>query len=201
MNVTRKIWFNNEISFYYQIKLAKEKKLGGIGLWALGFEENCPLLWDVISTSLIPPIDTSTVDSTLVAPQQSQGWWADFRSYVAKSYDGIHEYHTFILWVLSLVVMFGLLGFIISMFDAKTREFFTTNAFLRKAIIGIVLFCSILIIFFIDVGPNSADLDAANENSVMDFFQELYFIIGFLVGAIALKIINWRISKKKSRLP
>ena len=200
LNTTRKIWFNNEISFYYQIKLAKGKKLGGIGLWALGFEENCPLLWDVIHASLVPPEET-LVDSTDLQPMIANTWWTDFRDYVSESFDGIHEYHSFIVWVLSLVVMFGLLGFIISMFDYRTREFFTTNNFLRRASIIIVLLCAVLIIFFLDVGPEPGESSAEEEKSLFDFFQELYFIVGFLLGIVALKVINWSMKRKKSRLP
>lgn len=200
LDVTRKIWFNNETSFYYQIKLAKEKKLGGIGLWALGFEENCPLLWDVITTSLVPP-DSMATDTLAAETPPASNWWTDFKDYVAQSYDGIHEYHTFILWVLSLVVMFGLFGFIMSMFDSSTRAFFTTNKFLRGAAIGIVLLCGILIVFFLDVGPNENETATEEENTLMNFVQELEFIIGFLVGIVALRLINWRIKMKKSRLP
>lgn len=200
MSTTRKIWFNNEVSFFYQIKLAKEKNLGGIGLWALGFEENCPMLWDVVTTSLVPPSDQ--MEDTLTVHVDSKiGWWEDFQVFVSDSYNSIHEYHSFILWVLSLIVMFGFFGFIISLFDARTREFFTSNAFLRRATIGIVLFCGILIVFFIDVGPHSNDADTENHNNVTDFFQEIYFIVGFLVGIVAIRLINWSIKRKKSRLP
>lgn len=201
--ITRKIWFNNEISFYYQIKLIKEKKLGGIGLWALGFEENCPLLWDVIDASLVAPQDTIPAPVEIV--EEESGWFTDFRNFVSRSYNNIHEYHSFIIWVLSLVVMFGLLGFIISLFDYRTREFFTTNKFIRQATIGLVLICIVLIMFFFDNEPaHDATFKTYNGEPVTEgdgFFKEIRFISGFLVGIIVIKIVNWRIKMKKSRLP
>ena len=35
----RQCWFENDSSFVYKTRLIKEKKLAGLGLWALGYDK------------------------------------------------------------------------------------------------------------------------------------------------------------------
>jgi spore germination protein YaaH len=44
----KQIYFENEQSFYQKIRYAQNKKLAGIGLWALGYEGDYPEMWDVL---------------------------------------------------------------------------------------------------------------------------------------------------------
>lgn len=47
---TKQIYFDNQKSISLKLDLVKQAKLGGIAIWALGYEGNNPTLWQTIST-------------------------------------------------------------------------------------------------------------------------------------------------------
>lgn len=50
--VVSQIYFENESSIRLKLDLVKQAELGGIAIWALGYEGNNPALWSVITDSL-----------------------------------------------------------------------------------------------------------------------------------------------------
>ncbi len=161
-DLTREIWFNNEVSWYYQMELIKSSNMGGVGIWALGFEKNCPLFWEVIKSSLVKTMSTDTVQVAEVQKKKLSAW-EKLTSFIENAFHQANSKQELILWVLMLIIGFGCIAFIISMFDYRTREYFTTNKFFKMLFTGSILLS--LILFFLktdkidEVGFHSSDSD------------------------------------------
>lgn len=48
----RQTWFDNAATLEYKIQWAKDKKLGGIGIWALGYDNGHTELWEMLRDNL-----------------------------------------------------------------------------------------------------------------------------------------------------
>ncbi len=189
--IKREVWFNNEVSLFYQIQLLKENELGGLGLWALGYEKDCPLFWEVIASEL----SQQPREKTLAEIEAEVGWWAGFRDYIDVVFDGAEETRQLILWMLMLIVGFGAIGFVISLVDHRTRDFFTTNRFIRMGFTALVLISAILVILV-------WDLEQTMKSDGSDRSDDVFMlIVGFLLGVASYVFITNRIKRKKNQLP
>jgi chitinase len=184
---TRQIWYNNEVSFYYQMKLIESKNLGGVGIWALGFEKNCPLLWEVIADNSIEANDSipAVSDSTLT-------WWDKQAAYIETSLANIESRSSLIIWVLVLVVSFGLIGCFIAFFDSKTREYFLNSRAFR------ILFTSILLISILSL---FVMIGGSGEGKSTSFDKLIILMIGSMIGIAVYALLNTWLKTKKNQLP
>lgn len=48
----KQIYFENEESLSAKLAFIKKQNLGGIAIWSLGYEGDCPHLWETIASSL-----------------------------------------------------------------------------------------------------------------------------------------------------
>jgi len=53
------VWFDNDSSLTLKYNLAKSKNFKGVGMWALGYDGNLSVLWDLIRRSIIVPVELS----------------------------------------------------------------------------------------------------------------------------------------------
>lgn len=61
----RQCWFENDSTFTYKIGLIKEKKLAGLGIWALGYDKGYDDFWKVINKEMtISKENTGSTTST-----------------------------------------------------------------------------------------------------------------------------------------
>ncbi len=51
-NGYRQCWFENDSTFSYKIDFIKDKKLAGLGIWALGYDKGYDDIWEVISEKM-----------------------------------------------------------------------------------------------------------------------------------------------------
>lgn len=182
---SRQIWYNNEVSFYYQMKLIESKNLGGVGIWALGFEKNCPLLWEVIGDNSLAANDSSKVaaDSTL-------SWWDTQVAYIDTSLSTIESRSSLIIWILVLIVSFGLIGCMLAFFDAKTREYFLNSRAFRILFTSIMLMALMSLFIILGGGGDGTSFD-----------KMVILIIGAMIGITTYVLLNSWISTKKNQLP
>lgn len=54
-NVPRQTWYDDSLSLALKYAMAKEKGLGGIGIWALGYEKGAPEIWNGITAAFGVP--------------------------------------------------------------------------------------------------------------------------------------------------
>jgi chitinase len=72
----RQVWFDNMTTFSIKLKYLKQKKLKGLGIWALGYNYVNKDLWKAVAVNLVKPtINNTTIpsDSDSVNPSSSSG--------------------------------------------------------------------------------------------------------------------------------
>lgn len=64
----RQCWFDDEVTFGTKLNLIKQKKLNGLGIWALGYAKGFPGLWSAIETNFCNPTEKTCPTDTTIDP-------------------------------------------------------------------------------------------------------------------------------------
>ena len=195
-NQFRQCWFENDSSFVYKTKLIKEKKLGGLGIWALGYDKGYDDIWNVINVEMAVESENSdekeqdsvknasSIFSKIVNTLGLKDPKSKINT-VEEKLVSITNYKNVLLYTMSFVLFFACVGFIWAMFSPNTRAGFFNNTSLKGYYIGLMLLLAIVIFRILD--------------AIDDFIVML--IIGFLLGVLAFYIANGIVERKKKELP
>ncbi|WP_299605387.1 glycosyl hydrolase family 18 protein [uncultured Aquimarina sp.] len=195
-NQFRQCWFENDSSFVYKTKLIKEKKLAGLGIWALGYDKGYDDIWNVISVEMAVESENSdekeqdsvknasSIFSKIVNTLGLKDPKSKINT-VEEKLVSITDYKNVLLYTMSFVLFFACVGFIWAMFSPNTRAGFFNNTSLKGYYIGLMLLLAIVIFRILD--------------AIDDFIVML--IIGFLLGVLAFYIANGIVERKKKELP
>ncbi|GAA3591221.1 glycosyl hydrolase family 18 protein [Flavivirga amylovorans] len=207
----RQCWFENDSSFVYKTQLIKEKKLKGLGLWALGYDKGYNDIWNVISTELSkpPPAQDATSGGTNAdgSPTSSDGdnsedgasssivssivntlGLTDPNSKINKvegELTTVTNYKTILLYTMSFILFFACIGFLMAMIYPNTRNNFFNDSALKTYYIAAMLVFAIVIFRM----QNWIDNDV------------VLLIVGFFIGISAFYLANKLIEKKQKDLP
>lgn len=198
-NEYRQCWFENDSSFVYKTKLIKDKKLAGLGLWALGFDKGYNDIWRVIDSELAKPpeIDSTAVASDSTATKTSTGILSKISKVlgltnpnskvnkVEKKLVQVTDYKYVLLYTLSFVLFFACIGFLGAMLFPNTRASFFNNASLKGYYIATMLLIAIVVFRM------QGWIDDAT----------IILIIGFLLGVLAFYVANLILERKNKDLP
>ncbi len=198
-NQYRQCWFENDSSFVYKTRLIKDKKLGGIGLWALGYDKGYNDIWRVISAEMVKPTEeitsagtetdsTNTSSSSIFSGISKKLGLTDPTSKintVERKLVSITNYKNVLLYTMSFILFFACVGFLWAMFSPNTRASFFNDASLKSYYIGLMLLLAIVVFRM---------LGWIEDNTVM-------LIIGFLLGLVAFYLANKIVERKKKELP
>ncbi|MBL1232861.1 MAG: hypothetical protein COA31_009085 [Flavobacteriales bacterium] len=191
----RQCWFDNDSTIAVKLNLIKYKKLKGMGIWALGYDKGYSNLWEVIAVNLTNTTvnykgtvtndtDTLNSDTSSTAGSDTTGFWATITNMEALLQQ-VTNYKTVLLFMMTLVVLFGGAGFVIAMFQPNTRMFFFSNMAYRVYYTSFVLLFLIVVLRWTDI--------------ITDLLVAL--IIGFIAGAIAIYFVNKLIEKLNRNVP
>lgn len=191
----RQCWFDNDSTLAVKLNFIKYKQIKGMGIWALGFDNGYHNLWEVISQNLtnkeiysrnVEESDTDTLvgDTSITAGSDTTGFWATITN-VEALLQQVTDYKTVLLFMMTLVVLFGGAGFVIAMFQPDTRMFFFSNMAFRVYYTTFVLLFLIVILRWMDI--------------ITDLLVVL--IIGFICGAISIYFVNKYIEKLNKNVP
>ncbi|KJS05768.1 MAG: hypothetical protein VR77_01520 [Flavobacteriales bacterium BRH_c54] len=191
----RQCWFDNDSTLAIKLNLIKYKKLKGMGIWALGYDKGYSNLWEAIANNLTNTTvkyngtvtndtDTLNSDTSSTAGSDTTGFWATITN-VGALLQQVTNYKTVLLFIMTLVVLFGGAGFVIAMFQPNTRMFFFSNMAYRVYYTSFVLLFLIVVLRWTDI--------------ITDLLVAL--IIGFIAGAIAIYFVNKLIEKLNRNVP
>lgn len=116
---TRICWFENETSLDIKFKWAKENGLKGVGLWALGYEQGSPEIWETVANNFQADslVAVQSIATSLNGPY---GIVKDIITYKKVIGFGFMVFSGFIL-----------LGFILSLTDWRVRDILFKNQSFR----------------------------------------------------------------------
>lgn len=191
----RQCWFDNDSTLTVKLNLIKYKKLKGMGIWALGYDKGYSNLWEVIAGNLTNTtvnykgtvtndVDTLNNDTTNTSNNDSVSFWKKITD-IEGMFQEVTDYKTVLLFIMTLVVLFGGAGFVIAMFQPNTRMFFFSNMAYRVYYTSFVLLFLIVVLRWTDI--------------ITDLLVAL--IIGFIAGAIAIYFVNKLIEKLNRNVP
>jgi chitinase len=184
-NKFRQCWFDNDSTLGVKLNFIKEKKIAGMGIWALGYDKGYTDLWQVIATNfcnttVLPEdgiststtIDSLSVDSTKSNSSMVQFW--DKLTNIEGLLREVTNYKTVLLFTMSFIVLFGGTGFVIAMFQPNTRMFFFCNTAYTVYYSAFVLLFLLVILRWVNVINNLS----------------IALILGFITGGVAIYFIT-----------
>lgn len=174
-----KCWFDDSFTLGEKLSWALNEELAGVGLWALGYDNGYPDMWQMIATRY--GNDTTIVIQT---PGQIKG---------ALNISGsISELSPLIVVSGIFMAGFFLLGLVIALFDWRVREVFFRNKTLR--LLYIIVGGSVLLLTGSAVIVSRGfESDTTSQISLLG--------AGILVGALATTILFLNFEKNRSNLP
>lgn len=179
LNHYEKCWFDDSITLGRKYSWVLQQKLAGVGIWALGYDNGYPELWNLIATKYAS--DTLLVYKDVYLESKY------FR--LSKS---LMEYRSLMAVSGIFIVLFLMAGLVIAMFDWRVREVFFQNKTLRLlyALSGFAIPLCIYA-FYIYIGghsiPKASNLPALGA--------------GLLLGVCLTLYINHFFEKNRRMLP
>ena len=182
-NTTQEIWFDDEYTLGKKYDFATSKKLKGIGIWALGYDNGYTGLWDVIEDKF------STNKKIIKNPiLESEGYPIQFSKYLLKNKSILIT--TALFFAITVV-----LAFLVLLFDWNVRDSIVKNQ---------LIFFSFIAVVFVLLIPVTVLI-----NSVLNSFlpeinlfvkSEWKYYISFFVGILTL-FLAYRIKLKPVKRP
>ena len=125
-NTTKEIWFDDDYTLGKKFDYAISKKLKGVGVWALGYDNGYEELWDVIDDRF------ASQEKIITNPINEQsGYPIKFARFLLLKKDIIITVAIFFFF--SVVI-----GFLITLGDWRVRDSIARNQFHRTIFIGLV---------------------------------------------------------------
>lgn len=180
-NTYRQCWFENDSSFTYKTRLVKEKKLAGIGLWALGYSKGYDDLWKVISTEL----SQNAQGESSTADEESGDASTDSLDQLEEKLAAITQYETIFLYIMMFTLFFAGIGFLAALCFPNTRAALFNNASLKLYYMVFMLLLAVVIF---------RKIQWINDGTVL-------LMLGFGIGAFAFYLSNKIVEQRKRDLP
>jgi len=138
-------WYESDSSFVYKSALIKQKKLAGIGLWALGYEKGYNDVWQTIGAEFSQQVKDSLANATTGGSGGSEGGLVHKANTVEKKLAAVTSYKYILLYTMMFVLFFGSVGFVIALFSPNTRAGFFSNKYLKMYF----LMCLVLLLMVV----------------------------------------------------
>lgn len=178
-NYYEKCWFDDTLTLKRKFDWALEQQLGGVGVWALGYDNGYPEMWNLIEK-------TYAADTVLVYkdPYLEQRIFRLPRSLI--------QYRSLIAVAGIFIVVFLFAGLVVALFDWRVREVFFKNKTLRLmyAVGGVAVLFAVYA-FYLYVTEQSF---RSNEHLPS-------LAIGLVAGAAVTLLIGYWFDKKRTQLP
>lgn len=196
-NEWRQCWTDNELTLSLKYDYIKEKGLGGLGIWALGYDNNFNELWYLIKDKFVAAPDTSTdihvlMSRTLeydVSKKSLEAIDKTSPEYTKRFYDKIDNFWHFAALFFAVIMTFAIVGFIRAISDFDVR-FVLFNKEIRVYMFFILLsFLTLVLLRILKVLTNS------------DIVLLLAVLIGISAALIILKIGNMKRKKHGEERP
>jgi|GEM_PF-753153 len=174
-----KVWFDDSLTLSVKYDWMLKQDLAGIAIWALGYDNGYPALWNLI--------DEKYAADTLIIYQEP---FVEDRVFDLAS--ELYSYKDILLMAGIFIVVFLAIGLVVSFFDWRVREVFFTNKTLRFFYlfggIGIILSVYALIMY-LDGQP------------VIGANGWLPLGLGLVVGGVLSSVIYRRFEKQRTNMP
>lgn len=178
-NYYEKCWFDDSITLGRKYDWVIEQKLGGIGIWALGFDNKYPELWNLLSAKY-------AADTLLVY----NGTHIESKYYNLPA--SLMAYRVLIAIAGIFLVVFLMAGLLIALFDWRVREVFFQNKTLRLLYIsGAAAILLSVYAFYLFV----------TQQQVLENRNLPALVVGLTLGICLTLGVNHFYEKKRNSLP
>ncbi len=180
-NQYEKVWFDDSTTLKNKFDWIKNRNLAGVGIWALGYDNGRNELWNAL--------DLSFAADTLVV-------LSIFTSEIFNVVSWLSDYQIPIFITALFYAFFVGLGFFISLFDWRVRNYLFGNKSSRLifilSIFGIIAFIYMLILVF----NNNYEKVWDNLNG-----STALLVTGLLLGGVICGLIFKAYRKHRNNLP
>lgn len=174
-----KCWFDDSLTLSRKMNWILQENLAGMGIWALGYDNGYPELWNLIDTMY-------GADTMLVyrEPYMESRYFNLARS--------VMEYRSLIAIAGIFIVVFLVAGLFVALFDWRVREVFFQNKTLRLlyALAGAAILLSVYAFYLYVRGKPLFD-----DNNL------LALGVGLVAGVCIAVLVSYIYDKKMKSLP
>jgi spore germination protein YaaH len=175
-----KYWFDDSVTLRKKYAWAVSKDLGGVGIWALGYDNKHLELW-----SLIDEVFTRDHISAYQTPSREE----------LSVLQLLVKYKLVLMVAGIFLFIFLAIGFVAALFDWRVREVFFSNKTLR--ILYIVGGFTVLLVAYIAGSHETGGLFA----STTPIQKMLLFVLGLGLGVIVSMLVVHFFERSRQRLP
>lgn len=178
-NYYEKCWFDDSTTLKRKYDWVLEQQLAGIGVWALGYDNGYPELWNLIEK-------TYAADTVLVYKD------AYLEQKVFKLPRSLAQYRSLIAVAGIFIVVFLFAGLMIALFDWRVREVFFQHKTLRLlyAVSAVAILFSVYAFYLYVTGKHF--LNDKNLPSLG---------LGLIIGAAIALLVGYWFDRRRMQLP
>ena len=192
-NIQRQLWYDDSLAYSAKLKWVKQQKLGGVALWALGYEQGTTTVWNAIESELGEEGKCGVSKKRFCTH-----WMLEYVKIELPYFDrrldqffGNGPVNTFLLspYLTFLAIIIAPLAWLLSLFWNSFRVTITENKGSISGI-GVLALCAAL---FID-SPYVMNCDIS---AIQTFFL---LLCGTIIGILLLQFLN-RVVFRSGDLP
>ncbi|MTB52957.1 glycosyl hydrolase family 18 protein [Lewinella sp. W8] len=175
-------WFDDRQTLSRKYDWVLEQELGGVGIWALGYDAPDTTLWGLLDEKFVPVNDTLVYYNPAASYFYLPSALLRYRDVIAIS--GL------------FVFLFLAIGFIWALFDWRVRDVFFTNKTLRILyIVATFALVTATCAFFLFLNPGIL------ENIHTGWLILLALVVGLVSGTFIVRLINRWFANLREGMP
>jgi len=179
-NEYHQVWYEDSSSLAYKYDWIKEKKIGGIGIWALGFDNGHSELWKLLAEKFaLKEVKEAKMDVSFLRRMRSRIYYIVIS--LMRNPKSLLTNPRPLFYLTAGIFGFSLVGIgFLFMFAHRLGKF--SNVAFKGTTVAFVLIFVILTLLGM---------------KYLDVTKTLYLIGGIILGMILLLIISYRFIKEK----
>ena len=179
-NEYHQIWYEDSTALAYKYAWIKEKKIGGLGIWALGFDNGYTELWELLANKFsVKEKQNSKSKSTYFARMKSRLFYTSMS--LLRNPKMFLTNPRPLFFLISGMFGFSLIG-IGLLFRYAHRFGKFTNVAMKGVTVSVIIIGIILVMLSV---------------KYLDVTKTLYLVGGILLGMLLLLIISYKMLKER----
>lgn len=193
----RQCWFESVLSLREKYAYVKQKKIGGIGIWALGYDNGRKELWDLLAEQFGSGenrTDTSTAAGGGGAGQG--GGTADSGQEAESVLESLLQYKALVYVLIVYLLMLIATAYGIALFNCQIRAYLLGGKMMK---LYAVAFIFVIILIALRLFPVSDEGFLSNDSLLVNY--SLLILFGMIAGGIVTWLVNKIVIRRDTNIP
>lgn len=201
----RQCWFEAVESLRAKYNYVKKMKLGGIGIWALGYDNGREELWQLLAEEFGSGKNAVAADSTSASASQGEGSQdgdgatgedTSFADKVQSALKLLMQYDALVYLLIAFFIVLIIAAYVIALFNEGIRAYLLGSKMIK---IYVIAFVFVILLIALRLFPVSED-GFLGSGSLLTSYS-LIVLFGMIMGGIVTWLVSKIIIRRNTNIP